>query len=119
MFNRTVFGGATSFGSAAIVLALSAGVGFAATDYVGKYKTEDSKGQPMEITLLEDGTATGKRAEEDLSGKWKENKKAMAVIHWEDGWITKLSAKEDSYRKIGFEKGKRKEAHKGAAEKIE
>jgi len=110
---------AVSFGAAVLAVAFSASVSLAASDYVGKYKTEDTQGKPMEITLLEDGTATGQRADESVAGKWKENKKGAAVIRWEDGWTTKLSKKGDSYRKVAFEKGKQKAAVKGEAEKIE
>ncbi len=110
---------AAGCGAAIAAVVFSAGVSLAASDYVGKYKTEDTEGKPMEITLSEDGTATGQRADESLAGKWKENKKGSAVIKWEGGWITKLSMKGDTYSKVAYEKGKRDAAQKGKAEKIE
>jgi hypothetical protein len=113
---RTLAG---TFGTAILAVALSAGASFAASDYVGKYKTEDTQGKPMQITLSEDGTATGQRGDESLAGKWKENEKGAAVIRWEDGWVTKLSKKGEGYTKLGFEKGKRDEAKKAKAEKTE
>lgn len=114
-----LFKPAAAIGAAVLALTVSAGVSLAASDYVGKYKTEDTQGKPMEITLSEDGTATGQRADESLTGKWKETKKGAAVIRWKDGWITRLTMKGDTYRKVAFEKGKRDEAQKGKAEKIE
>lgn len=117
-FDR-LFKPAAGLGAALFAVTFSAGVSLAASDYVGKYKTEDTQGKPMEITLSEDGTATGQRADESLTGKWKENKKGAAVIRWTDGWITKLTLKGDTYRKVAFMKGKPKEAQKGKAEKVE
>ncbi|MGH6737387.1 MAG: hypothetical protein ACRECX_15120 [Methyloceanibacter sp.] len=117
--DRVLSKAAATFGAAVFAVVFSAGASFAASDYVGKYKTEDTQGKPMEITLSEDGAAAGTREGETLAGKWKENKKGAAVIKWEDGWIAKLSKKGDSYRKLAFEKGKRAEADKAEADKIE
>lgn len=110
---------AAGCGAAIAAVVFSAGASLAASDYVGKYKTEDTEGKPMQITLAEDGTASGQRADESLTGKWKETKKGAAVIRWKGGWITKLSMKGDTYTKLAFEKGKRDAAQKGTAEKIE
>lgn len=71
-------------------------------DFVGTYKTEDTQGNSMEITLLEDGKATGKRADEGLSGTWKEEGGA-AVITWGDNWTTKLEKDGDKYKKSTWE----------------
>jgi hypothetical protein len=103
-------------GGAALAIALSTGAGFAASSFVGKYKTEDTQGKEMTITLAEDGTATGQRMDESLTGKWKERKN-NAVIFWEDGWKTKLTKKDDKYRKRAFKEGKAVQA--ADAEKIE
>jgi hypothetical protein len=92
--------------AAALVIALCTGVAFAATDFVGKYKTTDTQGNEMTITLAEDGSATGKRADESLKGTWKEEGGA-ALINWgESGWATRLTKEGDKYRTTGF-KGKR------------
>ena len=110
---------AASFAVALLAVAISSGASFAANDYVGKYKTVDTQGNPMEITLSADGTASGQRAGESLSGKWKAGKKGAAVIQWQDGWVTRLSKKGDSYRKKSFKKGDRDSAKKAKAEKVE
>lgn len=73
-----------------------------AKGFVGMYKTEDTKGNDMEITLMEDGNASGKRADEELSGTWKEDGDA-AVITWGDGWTTKLAKDGDEYKKSTWE----------------
>ena len=117
--NRILPRPAATFGAAVLAVAFSASAGFAASDYVGKYTTEDTQGKPMQITLSEDGSASGQRADESLTGKWKENKKGTAVIRWEEGWITQLIKEGDTYNKVAFEKGKRKEAAKGVATKVE
>ncbi|MGH6736930.1 MAG: hypothetical protein ACRECX_12780 [Methyloceanibacter sp.] len=112
---------AAALGAAVLAVAMSTGAGFAASDYVGKYKTEDTQGKPMEITLSEDGAAAGTREGEILEGKWKENKKGTAVIKWagQEGWITKLSKDGDKYFKVAYQKGKKDEATKSEAEKVE
>ena len=54
--------------TAALVTALCTGVAFAASDFVGKYKTTDTLGKEMTITLAEDGSATGQRMDESSEG---------------------------------------------------
>lgn len=109
-----------TFAAVALALALSAGSSFAASDFVGQYKTTDTGGKPMQITLSEDGTATGQRAEESLTGKWKEKKKNnTAVIRWNDGWITQITKSGDAYSKVAYKKGKPDEAEKSGITKIE
>lgn len=110
-----------TFATAALVATLSAGAAIAANDFVGKYETTDTEGRPMQITLSQDGTATGQRADESLTGKWKEKKKDQntAVIRWKDGWITQITKSGDTYSKIGYQKGKRGEAQKSEITKTE
>ena len=109
-----------TFAAAVLALALSAGSSFAASDFVGQYKTTDTEGKPMQITLSEDGTATGQRAEESLSGKWKEKRKGnTAIIRWNDGWITQITKSGDAYSKVAYKKGNPDEAEKSAITKIE
>jgi hypothetical protein len=64
---------AAIFGAAflPVVLLSSCGDSVGKDDYVGKYKTKDTQGGEMTITLSEDGTATGQRKDETLTGKWK------------------------------------------------
>ncbi|MGH6804787.1 MAG: hypothetical protein ACREC3_15695 [Methyloceanibacter sp.] len=60
--------------AAALVFAIAmTGAGaFAAGGFVGKWKVEDTKGEPFTIWLSDDGTAKGDRSGEGLSGMWKE-----------------------------------------------
>lgn len=68
----------------------------------------------------EDGTATGRRAEESLTGKWKEKKKKnTAVIRWNDGCITQITKSGDAYSKIAYKKCKPDDAEKSDITKIE
>lgn len=67
--------------------------------WVGTYKTEDTQGKPMEITLGDDGVASGKREDESLTGSWKADLPDDVVITWGDGWITKLAKVGDGYNK--------------------
>lgn len=109
-----------TFAAAALALALSAGSSFAASDFVGQYKTTDTEGKPMQITLSDDGTATGQRADESLTGKWKEKKKNNAVVvRWQDGWITQITKSGDAYSKIAYKKGNADQAQKSNITKIE
>jgi hypothetical protein len=98
-----------SFGKAlagaAFALALSSVVGFAASDFAGTWKVQDSKGNPFQITLSEDGTAKGDRSGEGLTGTWKE-KENSAVIKWDSGWTTKITKDGNQYKKTASEKGK-------------
>ena len=108
--------------AAALVVALSAGAGFAAaSDFVGKYETTDTDGKPMQIVLAENGAATGQRADESLTGSWKTAKKNdnVAVIRWKDGWITRITKAGEAYTKVAFKKGKPDEAKKADITKVE
>ena len=107
--------------TAALVVAVS-GVGFAAaSDFVGKYETTDTDGKSMQITLAENGAATGQRADESLTGNWKTAKKNdnVAVIRWKDGWVTQIKKSGDAYTKVAFKKGKPDEAKKSDITKVE
>lgn len=109
-----------TFAAATLALALSASLSFAASDFVGQFKTTDTEGKPMQITLSADGAATGQRADESLTGKWKEKKKNnTAVIRWEDGWITQITRSGDAYSKVAYKKGNPDQAQKSDITKIE
>jgi len=108
---------------AATVLAivLTTGASFAASEFAGTWKTKDTQGKPMEITLADDGAATGSREGESLEGTWKARKHA-AVIRWSDGWTTKIVERDGKFRKLAYEKGKEpkgKPTHAAPAEKAE
>ena len=93
-----------AFAAIALAIVLSASA-FAASGFVGKWKTTDTEGKPFTIWLSDDGTAKGDRADEGLSGMWKEEGNA-AVITWDSGWVTKISKEGNSYKKTALEKGK-------------
>lgn len=73
-------------------------------DFVGTWKVSDTSGQAFQIVLAEDGSATADRADEGMSGTWKEQGGA-AVISWKSGWTTKIMKDGDDYKKVAFEKG--------------
>jgi hypothetical protein len=85
----------------ALALALSA---FAASQFEGAWLTQDTKGNPFKITLSADGKATGDRADEGLSGTWKQEGDS-AVINWDTGWVTKIVKQGERFQKQAFEKG--------------
>ena len=96
----------TTAAFAAIALAIAlAGASFAASGFVGKWKTTDSQGKPFTIWLSDDGVAKGDRANEGLAGMWKEEG-STAVITWDSGWVTKITKEGDSYKKTALENGK-------------
>jgi hypothetical protein len=80
-------------------------VAFAASGFVGKWKTEDTKGQAFTIWLSDDGVAKGDEGGKALAGSWKEEGNA-AVITWDTGWVTTLTKEGDKYTKTATENGK-------------
>ena len=90
--------------AALFVLALSASSALAATEFEGTWNTQDTKGNPLIITLSADGKATGERADEGLTGTWKADGDS-AVINWDSGWVTKIVKQGDKFQKQAFEKG--------------
>ncbi len=113
---------AASLVAAGFAVVLTATAGFAASQFDGTWKVEDTKGNPFQITLSADCTAKADRAGEGLTGKWKE-KKGSAVIKWDSGWTTKITKDGDQYKKIAYEKGKKPAAgepsHSSNAEKVQ
>jgi len=101
----------------AFAIALTSAAGFAASGFVGKWKTTDTEGKQFTIWLSDDGTAKGDRSGEGLSGTWKEEGNA-AVITWDSDWTTKITKEGDTYKKTAFEKGK-PEGPATAAQKVE
>ena len=108
----TLAAGVLALGVAGINPASAAGSG-----WEGKYKTKDTQGNAMSITLAGDGTATADRSGEGLKGTWKE-KDNVAVIDWNDDWMTKLAKDGSSYAKTAYRDGARDGASV-SAEKIE
>ena len=90
----------------ALVIALCTGVAFAASAFVGKYKTTDTQGKEMTMTLAEDGSATGQRVDEKLKGTWKEEDGGALITWGESGWVTRLTKEGDKYRTAASKKGK-------------
>ena len=95
----------TAWPTIALAIALASAVAFAASPFEGKWKVQDTKGNPFEITLSEDGSAMGSRSGEGLSGTWKAEGDS-AVITWQWGWTTKITKQGDQFKKTAFDKGK-------------
>ena len=85
--------------------------------FVGKYKTTDTQGQEMTITLDDDGSASGTRADESLDGSWKQEGDTV-VITWSDDWTTKIAKDGDKYMKTAYKDGNQ-DGDAVAAEKVE
>jgi len=109
---------------AAIVAAAILAIGLASCSgpsedggWVGKYKTEDTQGKAMEITLLDDGTANGTREGENLDGSW-DQKGDTVTINWGDNWTTKLTKQGDKYTKTAYKDGTQ-DGETVGAEKVE
>lgn len=72
--------------------------------FKGTYTTEDTQGQPMAITLADDGSATGDRGGEALTGSWKVDGDAVTIT-WSDEWSTKIAKDGDKYTKTAYKDG--------------
>jgi hypothetical protein len=105
MHTRFLAKTAAGFVAIAFAIALTSAAGFAASGFVGKWKTTDTEGKQFTIWLSDDGKAKGDRANEGLAGMWKEEGSA-AVITWDSGWITKITKDGDSYKKSAEKDGK-------------
>ena len=82
MHTRFLAKTAAGFVAIAFAIALTSAAGFAASGFVGKWKTTDTEGKQFTIWLSDDGKAKGDRANEGLAGMWKEEGSA-AVITWD------------------------------------
>ena len=108
--------------AAAVLVATVMAIALASCDtadsgYAGKYTTTDTQGEPMTITLAEDGAASGTRAGESLTGSWKDEGGSV-MITWSDEWATKLAKDGDKYTKTAY-KGGTQDGETVAAEKVE
>ena len=104
---RSIRNVAAILGAAVLALAIAscdAPSGGSDSGFVGKYTTEDTQGQPMSITLADDGSALGDRGGENLTGSWKEEG-GSAVITWSDEWTTKIAKEGDTYTKTAYKDG--------------
>lgn len=108
--------------ASAILFAAVLALGLASCDgansaFAGKYETTDTQGQPMTITLSGDGAASGTRADETLTGSWKEEGGSV-MITWSDDWTTKIAKDGDNYTKTAY-KGGTADGEPVAAKKVE
>jgi hypothetical protein len=101
----THFLGRTAAALTAVAIALTSAAALAASPFEGKWKVQDTKGNPFEITLSDDGSAKGERTGEGLKGTWKAEGDA-AVISWSSGWTTNITKQGDQYKKTAYENGK-------------
>jgi hypothetical protein len=85
-------------------IALTSFATFAASQFEGVWKVQDTSGKPFQITLSADGSAKADRGE-GLTGTWKEEGGA-AVIKWDTGWTTKITKEGDKFKKTAYDKGK-------------
>ena len=75
-----------------------------ASEFEGTWSTQDSRGNPFQIILSNNGQAKGDRVDEGLSGTWKTEGNS-AVITWDSGWVTKIIEQGDQFKKQAFENG--------------
>jgi hypothetical protein len=105
--------------TAAAVLGMTAITSLAASQFEGTWKVADTAGKAFEITLTGDGSSKANRADEGMTGTWKEEGSA-AIITWDTGWATKISKDGEKYTKTAFKKGEPmdgKPANSSVAEK--
>jgi hypothetical protein len=100
---------ATKFSKVSAFLAVIALlVGFSSSalagGYGGTWKLKDTNGDPFEITLSKDGTATGTHKDTMKHGTWLEAD-GTAVIHWDTGWTTRIAKQGHKYVKTAFKPG--------------
>ena len=105
MYTRFLTRTTAALAAIAFAITLTSAAGFAASGFVGKWKTTDTEGKQFTIWLSDDGKAKGDRANEGLSGMWKEEG-SDAVITWDSGWVTKIAKDGDIYKKSAEKDGK-------------
>jgi hypothetical protein len=89
---------------AAFIIAGTAIVCQAASEFQGVWKVSDTGQKPFEITLSADGSAKANRPGKAMTGTWKEES-GTAVITWNTGWTTKITKEGNQYKKSAWEKG--------------
>lgn len=109
------------FGAVALAFAIAGCDNTADSDsnsaFVGTYKTTDTQGEDMSITLDDDGSASGTRADESLDGSWKQDGDAVTIT-WSDEWTTKIAKSGDTYTKTAYKDGSQ-DGDAVPAEKVE
>ena len=105
MHTRFLARTAAAVAAIAFAIALTCTASFAASGFVGKWKTTDTEGKAFTIWLSDDGVAKGDRANEGLAGMWKEEGNT-AVITWDSNWVTKITKDGDKYKKTAEKDGK-------------
>ena len=121
MYASTALRRAASLIAAAVIAVGLSGAAQAATDFAGTYRTTDTFGKPMQITLNANGSAWGLRPGEAMRGKWAAGKK-YALISWTTGWSTKIVKRGDHFKKLAYGKGqepKGKPINKAPAIKVQ
>jgi len=108
---------ASILAAAILAIALASCSAPSGSGWVGKYKTSDTQGNPMEITLSDDGTATGTRENENLTGSWKDGGDTVEIT-WGENWTTKLAKDGDKYTKTAYKDGTQ-DGETVSAEKVE
>lgn len=99
------FGKTAAFLSTALfAFFMTAYAGLAASTFEGTWAVQDTQGNAFQIVLSPDGKASGDRAGEELTGTWKAEDDA-AVITWDTEWTTKISKKDDQYKKTAIRNG--------------
>jgi hypothetical protein len=88
---------------AGLAVVMASFASLAASEFEGTWAVKNTKGDPFEITLAADGTATSTLPEAD-TGTWKEEGGA-AVISWKSGWTSKIAKDGDKFVKTAFKKG--------------
>lgn len=86
---------------AALVFVMASIAAYAGSDYVGVWKLEDTKGEPLQITLSEGGQAKGRLVDKEMKGSWKEIDDGV-LITWGTGWFTKISKDGEGYKKSAY-----------------
>jgi hypothetical protein len=104
MHANTLLSRAAAIVAAAVIAVGLSGAAQAATDFVGTYRTTDTMGRPMQITLNANGRAWGHRPGEYMKGNWAAGKR-YAVIQWTSGWSAKLVKRGDHFKKLAYAQG--------------
>ena len=96
--NKSCFAFATLF-LAAVASISTCG----ANDFQGTWKVKDSRGNPFDITLLADGSATSTMHPEQ-TGTWKEQGSSV-VITWSTGWTSRIVSGDGRYTHTAYRPG--------------
>ena len=75
-----------------------------AEEFVGFWVLADSKGNPFEIQIRNDGSASGTHGKDMKHGSWQE-KDGKIIISWGTGWVTVIAKDGESYIKKAFKPG--------------